>query len=96
MKKNKLLRKIKQFPYNFLFGLGITIFIFTISLVSIIWTPHDITVLNIRDKLTLPGNSVYLLGTDHFGRDIVSMIMLGAKTSLLVAFTATPLFRLAK
>ena len=89
MKKNKLLRKIKQFPYNFLFGLGITIFIFTISLVSIIWTPHDITVLNIRDKLTLPGNSVYLLGTDHFGRDIVSMIMLGAKTSLLVAFTAT-------
>ena len=89
MKNISLTKKIKQFPYIFLFGLIITIFIFFVSFISIIWTPYDITVLNIQDKLIPPGNTLHLLGTDHFGRDIASMIMLGAKTSLLVAFTAT-------
>ena len=27
-------------------------------------------------------------GTDHFGRDILSMIMVGARTSIAVAFVA--------
>ena len=59
------------------------------SLISIVWTPHDITVLHIQEKFKLPGDEAYILGTDHFGRDILSMIMLGAKTSLFVAFIAT-------
>ena len=80
---------LQQFPYNLWIGLICTGFIFFISLLALFWTPHDITVLNIQEKFKPPGNTIYFLGTDHFGRDILSMIMLGSKTSLLVALTAT-------
>ena len=89
MKHLKIVKNFKQLPYNFWVGFIITIFIISISLISIIWTPHDITILNIQARLKLPGDNIYYLGTDHFGRDIISMLMLGAKTSLFVAFTAT-------
>lgn len=35
-----------------------------------------------------PPNFKYWLGTDHFGRDILSMIMVGARTSIAVAIIA--------
>ena len=89
MKRQLLHEKLKQLPYNFWLGFFITLIILSMSLISIVWTPHDITVLNIQEKLKLPGDETYILGTDHFGRDILSMIMLGAKTSLYVAFIAT-------
>ena len=39
------------------------------------------------DRLQAP-NSTYLLGTDEFGRDILSRLMYGATNSLRIAFTA--------
>ena len=57
------------------------------ALVSFIWTPFDHTALSIPDRLQTP-NPVHLLGTDHFGRDILSMIMVGARTSIAVALVA--------
>lgn len=35
-----------------------------------------------------PPSADYWLGTDHFGRDILSMVMLGARVSLAVALVA--------
>jgi len=52
-----------------------------------VWTPFDHAVMNIPDKLQTP-NGTHLLGTDHFGRDILSMVMVGARTSLAVALLA--------
>ncbi len=89
MNYSNVIKKFRQLPINFWLGSSITILIFTIGLVSVFWTPHDITVLNIQAKLKTPGDNLYFLGTDHFGRDIISMLMLGAKTSLLVAVSAT-------
>ena len=57
------------------------------AVVSFLWTPFDHTALNIPAKLQTPGGT-HFLGTDHFGRDILSMIMVGARTSLAVAFVA--------
>ena len=57
------------------------------ALVSFIWTPFDVTVLDIANKLKTP-SATYFFGTDHFGRDIFSMIMVGARTSLAVAVVA--------
>jgi len=63
-------------------------FIFiTAALVSFIWTPFDVETLNIANKLKTP-NATNWLGTDHFGRDIFSMIMVGARTSIAVALVA--------
>ena len=57
------------------------------ALVSLVWTPYPVDVLNIAAKLHAPGGA-NLLGTDHFGRDVLSMLMVGARTSIAVAILA--------
>ncbi|MEZ5870531.1 MAG: ABC transporter permease [Nitratireductor sp.] len=57
------------------------------ALASFIWTPFDVTQLIIADRLK-PPSSTHWFGTDHFGRDIFSMIMVGARNSIAVAFVA--------
>ncbi|SEO33688.1 peptide/nickel transport system permease protein [Salinihabitans flavidus] len=57
------------------------------ALISFVWTPFDITLMDIPNKLQTP-SAVHWFGTDHFGRDIFSMIMIGARTSLAVALVA--------
>ena len=57
------------------------------ALVSFVWTPFEHTAMNIPEKLQTP-NSTHWFGTDHFGRDMFSMIMVGARTSIAVAFVA--------
>jgi len=54
--------------------------------------PHDPFVQNLGNRLKPPGTSGYWLGTDDFGRDILSRIIYGARITLyiiaLVAVTA--------
>lgn len=54
---------------------------------SYLWTPFDVTGLDIRNKLKGP-SAEHWLGTDQLGRDILSMVMVGARTSLAVALVA--------
>ncbi|MCL4132073.1 UNVERIFIED_CONTAM: hypothetical protein GTU68_021913 [Idotea baltica] len=54
---------------------------------SFVWTPFDIQSLDIPNKFHSP-NLINWLGTDHYGRDILSMIMMGARTSIAVAVLA--------
>ncbi|WP_371155250.1 ABC transporter permease [Jannaschia sp. 2305UL9-9] len=57
------------------------------ALLSLIWVPHDITRLDISRRL-LGMSLQHPLGTDHFGRDMASMLMQGARTSIAVALVA--------
>ncbi|WP_306153596.1 ABC transporter permease [Roseovarius sp. MMSF_3281] len=57
------------------------------ALLSFLWVPHDIEALDIANKIK-PPSGAHLLGTDHFGRDILSMLMVGARTSIAVAIVA--------
>ena len=57
------------------------------ALVSFVWTPGDVTAVTIADRLQPPGTGA-LLGTDHLGRDMVSMLMTGGRTSIAVALVA--------
>mgnify|MGYP000563154929 CR=1 FL=1 len=72
---------------SFLIGAVITLFITAMALISFIWTPYDVTKLVIADRLKSP-SSDFWFGTDHFGRDILSMIMVGARNSIAVALVA--------
>ena len=72
---------------NLIVGGLLCLIVVSSALVSFVWTPYDITQLDIPNKLQSP-NSKHWLGTDHFGRDIFSMIMIGARTSLAVALVA--------
>lgn len=73
--------------WSFMTGGVITVLFFLVALVSFVWTPHPVSELNIGHKLMMPGPT-YLLGTDHFGRDILSMLIMGAGNSVIVAFVA--------
>ena len=41
------------------------------------------------DSLAAPGENGHLLGTNHLGQDIFSMLVYGVRTSLMVAITAS-------
>jgi peptide/nickel transport system permease protein len=58
-----------------------------VALFSYLWTPYDVTAIDIAAKL-MPPSAEHWLGTDHFGRDVFSMIMVGARVSIAVALVA--------
>jgi peptide/nickel transport system permease protein len=72
---------------NLILGGALSLAFLLAALLSFAWTPYDHTALDIPNRLKTP-NAVHLLGTDHFGRDILSMIMVGARTSIAVALVA--------
>lgn len=72
---------------SFLIGLAITLLVVVVALLSFVWTPYDVTRLVIADKTQSP-SPAHWFGTDHFGRDILSMIMVGARNSIAVALVA--------
>jgi peptide/nickel transport system permease protein len=57
------------------------------ALISYLWTPFDVASLDIRNRMQTPSAQNWL-GTDHLGRDILSMLMVGARTSIAVAAVA--------
>lgn len=68
-------------------GAGLSAAIVLTALLSLLWTPYDVALLDIPNKLQDP-SARHPFGTDHFGRDILSMIMIGARTSMAVALLA--------
>jgi peptide/nickel transport system permease protein len=54
------------------------------ALVSFVWTPADPTHVAVADRFLPPGGRGHPLGTDQLGRDVASMLMTGARTTLLV------------
>ncbi len=72
---------------NITLGATLSLLFLGLAALSFIYTPYDIQSLDIPNKLT-PPNAANWLGTDHFGRDILSMIMMGARTSIAVAVLA--------
>ena len=57
------------------------------ALVSLVWTPYDVTAFDIGHRLQGP-SAAHWLGLDHFGRDVASMILLGARNALSVSLVA--------
>ncbi|MDQ6433133.1 ABC transporter permease [Mesorhizobium sp. LHD-90] len=72
---------------SFVVGFAVTALIALMALVSFVWTPYDVTKLVVADRM-LPPSAAHWFGTDHFGRDVLSMIMVGARNSIAVALVA--------
>lgn len=75
---------------SFMIGAVLTGIFVLAALISFVWTPYGAAAQDIPNKLK-PPSSAHWLGTDHFGRDTLSMIMVGARTSIAVALVAVGL-----
>jgi len=68
-------------------GAVLTLAIVAVALLSLVWTPYAVTDLRIPQRLQGP-SAAHWLGTDQFGRDVLSMLMVGAQNSLAVGCVA--------
>ncbi|MFC6954210.1 ABC transporter permease [Halorubellus litoreus] len=71
-------------------GLAILLPIALVAILGETVAPYDPTATHVADRYAGPGGQ-FLLGTDHLGRDLLSRVILGGRTSLLLGFGATAL-----
>jgi peptide/nickel transport system permease protein len=69
---------------NTAIGGGLIGIVIGTAVTAALWTPFDPLRVNLRARLQ-PPSALYWLGTDEFGRDVLSRIMAGASTSIVVA-----------
>lgn len=69
-------------------GIVLLAFIVLVALLAPWIAPHDPDAQNIVKKLS-GSSEAFWLGTDAFGRDVLSRIIWGARTSLFVGFVST-------
>jgi peptide/nickel transport system permease protein len=72
---------------NLVLGAVITCIIVLAALLSLVWTPYSTSAVDIANKLA-PPSWAHPLGTDHFGRDMLSLIIEGARNSIAVGLVA--------
>ncbi len=78
---------MKRWPASFWIGGIITDIFIIAAIVSLFWTPYDVTAIDISAKFQAP-NLDHWFGTDHFGRDILSMVMVGTRNAVMVSLVA--------
>ncbi len=69
-------------------GGAIVVLIVLVALVSFFWTPWSTIYTDSQNFHVEPGTGGHLLGTDLLGRDIASLLMAGARTTLYVGIIA--------
>ena len=79
-----LLRRLSVTGWIGLIIVGATVLA---ALVSVVWTPYDPLLATPAERLA--GSSAeHLLGTDRFGRDVLSRLLVGAQITLFVGIIA--------
>ena len=72
---------------GFWIGGLLTLLLLAAAALSYVWTPYSVFDVNMDAKLLPPGTT-HGLGTDAYGRDIVSLLLVGARASILVGVIA--------
>lgn len=72
---------------SFLIGAVLALLLISSAALSLVWTPWSPYEIDLAVKLQQP-SAAHWLGTDPFGRDIVSLLLTGARNSILVGVIA--------
>lgn len=72
---------------SFAVGAALCALLAAAALLSLVWTPHPATDIDVMRKLQGP-SAAHWLGTDSLGRDIVSQLLVGAQNSIVVGVIA--------
>ena len=78
-----------------LFGLCLVVVVAIAAVVAPALAPHDPDAIDTARRLARPFTPGHWLGTDEFGRDLLSRLLHGARISLVVGLAATALAALA-
>lgn len=80
---------IKKFlqDKNSIFSLIILLAFIIAAIFGPLIVPYSVDYINTKDRLR-PPSLKHIMGTDHMGRDVFSRIILGARVSLLISFSA--------
>ncbi len=72
---------------SFVIGGVLTLLLLAAAALSLVWTPYSPYEMDLPGRLQ-PPNARHWLGTDPFGRDISSLLLVGARSSILVGVIA--------
>ena len=72
---------------SFVIGGVLTLLLAGAAALSLVWTPWSPYEMNLANKLQAP-SAAHWLGTDPFGRDVASLLLVGARNSILVGVIA--------
>ena len=72
---------------SFVAGALLTALLLGAALLSLLWQPYPPAQIDIAAKLQPPG-AAHWLGTDAFGRDLFSQLLVGAQNSIVVGLVA--------
>jgi peptide/nickel transport system permease protein len=72
---------------NFTIGFFVTLIIVLTGLLSIVYTPYDPNRMNLSIRFQSP-SEIHWLGTDQYGRDVLSRVMKGSTNSIIVGLVA--------
>ena len=72
---------------GFVIGGVLSLLLLAAAALSCLWTPYDVYDVAMDLKLQ-PPSAQHLLGTDAYGRDVVSLLLVGARASILVGVIA--------
>jgi peptide/nickel transport system permease protein len=81
-------RRARWKRINFVLGSVIVATVVFTALLSFFWTPFDPTQIDASNPLLGVMEKGHILGTDQFGRDLFSQIMVGSQTALFVGILA--------
>lgn len=77
---------------SLILGIILVLIIIAVWVLSFVYMPYPPNEMNISDKFLKPSiDSEHILGTDNFGRDILSRIMYGSRNVLLVGIGSVTL-----
>jgi peptide/nickel transport system permease protein len=74
-----------QWSLDFKAGVALIAIVSALALVSIFFTPYDYNAMNAAQRFNAP-SLAHLMGTDSFGRDVFSRVIIGGRYTLLVSF----------
>ncbi len=72
---------------SFVLGGTLVLLVIAAALISLVWTPWPPYDIDIAAKLK-PPSAAHWLGTDALGRDIVSLLLVGARSTIMVGVIA--------